>query len=92
MRSTIVHDLPGGKSHLLQQLLLTFTQSAADGFYLHVKGETVLTFMAVKCIVGNERALKAIFHFKGSAGRSPCGLCMRASFCEPAHGYCHSRL
>ena len=81
-----IQKLPGGMSHYAAILLrLLFDRGgefdARSGVSLPCgeNGASLMIFLRMRIVVADEVALKALFHFKGAAGRLPCPLCINAT-------------
>ena len=83
LRTELVANLDGGMSNVVSAILrqLFFNDSshhfATSGVRVVLKtsGATLVLFMRLKILIGDEKALKEVLFIKGSSGQRPCAIC-----------------
>lgn len=83
VRSTQLHKLAGGVSHLAKLVLRLFFRSEFDcdlaaGVTLQIGPSCVFLHARLACLISDEKALKEMLCCKGSSGLKPCARCMNA--------------
>ena len=80
IESDIAKQVPGGMSQVCALLLATFFDdrvgSIRTGVFLPIGPEGAFVFARFEILVGDEKALKGILHFRGASSWFPCALCV----------------